>query len=90
MIKLRDGYKIVADDVCYKLVKERTATKKDSGYKYTTEATIGYYGSLNEVLEAFAKTSIREKIKTNDIELKEVVTAINELYEYIQKELHGM
>ena len=31
MIKLKNGYKVIADDTCYKLVRERTATKKILG-----------------------------------------------------------
>ena len=87
MVKLRYGYKVVADDTCYKLVKERTATKKDSGDKYTTEVTIGYYSELNKALDAFVKETIREKVKDSDATITEVSMAIKELREYVKKEV---
>lgn len=87
MIKLKNGYKVVADDTCYKLVRERTATKKDSGDKYTTEVTIGYYSELNKALDAFVKETIREKVKDSDATITEVSRAIKELREYIKKEV---
>ena len=87
MIKLKNGYKVVADDTCYKLVRERTATKKDSGDKYTTEVTIGYYSELNKALDAFVKETIREKVKDSDATITEVSRAIKELREYVKKEV---
>ncbi len=87
MIKLKNGYKVVADDTCYKLVRERTAIKKDSGDKYTTEVTIGYYSELNKALDAFVKETIREKVKDSDATITEVSRAIKELREYVKKEV---
>lgn len=87
MIKLKNGYKVIADDTCYKLVRERTATKKDSGDKYTTEVTIGYYSELNKALDAFVKETIREKVKDSDATITEVSRAIKELREYVKKEV---
>lgn len=87
MIKLKYGYKVVADDTCYKLVRERIATKKDSGDKYTTEVTIGYYSELNKALDAFVKETIREKVKDSDATITEVSRAIKELREYVKKEV---
>lgn len=87
MVKLRNGYKVVADDTCYKLVRERTATKKDSGDKYTTEVTIGYYSELNKALDAFVKEEIREKVKNENISIKELAKSVEELYNFIKSEV---
>ena len=75
MIKLKNGYKVIADDTCYKLVRERT------------EVTIGYYSELNKALDAFVKETIREKVKDSDATITEVSRAIKELREYVKKEV---
>lgn len=71
MIELENGYVIQVDEMNNTL--QRRSVSKDGNEYFKT---YGYYGSLENALEAYFRIAVAQKLETNTFSLKEAVEII--------------
>lgn len=85
MVKITDKYYMNAEKKCY-VLQEKTIVKdeKSSNFGKVEYDTIGYYTTIESLLEGVLKFMTREEIKNNDLSFKQLIKYINEQKEIIK------
>lgn len=79
MIELNNGFKIISDGTQYQLIKKVTRTKKETNEEYIAENVEGYYSDLAQALSGYMRRVMVKRIEQEDMALKDVLQAIDEL-----------
>lgn len=82
MLHIKDDYYAQANNFGYTVLRKNGRKGKDDQELHTT---LGYVGSLQEVLDLVLKDSVQRKIAGEDMELKEVLRYIKEQTDRILK-----
>ena len=82
-IDLDNVYSIKSDENNFILVENRVKGKDSVNVGEAYEVSIGYYGSLQEVLSGYIKNYLRKNEDISNIE--ELIEAVNELHTTISK-----
>lgn len=82
MLHIKDDYYAQANNFGYTVLRKNGRKGKDDQELHTT---LGYVGSLQEVLDLVLKDSVQRKIVGEDMELKEVLRYIKEQTDRILK-----
>lgn len=82
MLHIKDDYYAQANNFGYTVLRKNGRKGKDDQELHTT---LGYVGSLQEVLDLVLKDSVQRKIAGEDMELKEVLQYIKEQTDRILK-----
>lgn len=96
MLKLNNGFYAAADAFGYSLHQLKKSEPSPAMLKAMaargcepkneeTDITVGYYGSLQSVLDGYVRTVLRQKIKDETLELQDVKRILSELREEIEK-----
>lgn len=83
MIKLKNGYGIVSDGKCYTLVQDAIQKRKDGSVK-EIKKQISYHSTLERALQGYCNCVMTDLVANEDLDLKEIKQAINELKEEIK------
>lgn len=86
MIKINEQYFITADSNCYMLKERKQIIDENSkNYGEYTYKDLGYYVSLEQLLNGLLKKELREFIaKDTQNEIKDLVQKIRELNQFIK------
>ena len=87
MLHITDNYYAQANNFGYTVLRRTGKKDKDDQDIHTT---LGYVGSLQEVLNLVLKDSVQRKIAGADIELNEALQYIREQTERILKSMAGI
>lgn len=96
MLRLDDEYFIEADKYGYTLKKssmpeydEKTLRLLESrGNKPSGEmviSVVGYYGILNDALDGYIETALRDSIQKEDLQIDDLIQRVRELKQAIRK-----
>lgn len=87
MLHITDEYYAQANNFGYTVLRRTGKKDKDDQDIHTT---LGYVGSLQEVLNLVLKDSVQKKIAGADIELSEALQYIKEQTDRILKAMEGI
>lgn len=85
MVRITDRFYIDANNNCYTLKEKTTIQDKESeNYGKEVFKDLGYYVSLEHCLKGLLKTTTREYISKNDVEIKDLIKEIKKQEEFIE------
>ena len=87
MLHIKDGYYAQANNFGYTVLRKNGRKGKDD---QELHSTLGYVGSLQEVLDLVLKDSVQRRIAGEDMELKEALEYIREQTDLLIKKMEGI
>lgn len=87
MLHIVEQYYAQANNMGYTVVRD-TGNKNKNGQEIYT--TLGYVGSIKEVLDLVLKDSVQRKISSGNIELYESLQFVKDQTDRIMKSLDGI
>ena len=86
MLKITEKYYIDANTNCYTL-KEKAIVQEQESKNYGKEIfkDLGYYTSIESCLKGILKTSTREFIASNDIDIKELLKFLKDTSKFLEE-----
>ena len=87
MLHIKDDYYAQANNFGYTVLRKNGRKGKDD---QELHSTLGYVGSLRDVLDLVLKDSVQRKITGSDMELKEALEYIREQTDLLMKEMEGI
>ena len=87
MIHLIGNYYADPNNMGFTLLEQRKSKDKDGNPTYNT---VGYCGSLEEVIFLLKRKVVDQKLKSRSMELTEALTVIRETTEEIKNAINGV
>lgn len=86
MIKVTDRFYINANSNCYTL-QEKTKVQDVKSENYGKEIfkDLGYYTTLENCLKGILKTTTREFIASNDVDIKELLKFLKDTSKFLEE-----
>lgn len=87
MLYVADNYCAISNNYGYTVVRDTGKKDKKESPVYTT---LGYVGTIKEVVELVCKDKLHNRITEGDMELKQVLEFIKEQTDRMEKALRGV
>ena len=87
MLHITDNYYAISNNYGYTVARDTGRKNKDGSPVYVT---LGYVGTIKEVVELVWKDKLHNRITEGDMELKQALEFIKEQTDRIEKVLGGV
>ena len=87
MLRITDNYYAISNNYGYTVTRDTGRKNKDQSPAYVT---LGYVGTIKEVVELVCKDKLHNRITEGDMELKQALELIKEQTDRIEKALGGV
>ena len=84
MLRITDNYYAISNNYGYTVARDTGRKNKDGSPAYTT---LGYVGTIKEVVELVCKDKLHNRITEGDMELKQALEFIEVQTDRIEKAL---
>lgn len=87
MLHVIDNYYAISNNYGYTVARDTGRKNKDESPAYTT---LGYVGTIKEVVELVCKDKLHNRITEGDMELKQALEFVREQTDRVLKVMEGV
>ena len=87
MLYIADNYCAISNNYGYTVARDTGRKNKDESPAYTT---LGYVGTIKEVVELVCKDKLHNRITEDDMELKQALEFVREQTDRVLKAMVGV